>query len=43
MLPTRMRGLDVRVAAVSGVLIATVLVLMLLMERLVGLTRRMGD
>jgi hypothetical protein len=29
------------VAAVSGVLIATVLVLMLVMERVVGLTRRM--
>lgn len=48
MLPIRMWGmmestLDVRVAAVSGVLIATVLCLMLLMERLVGLTRRMRD
>ena len=48
MLPIRMWGmmestLDVRVAAVSGVLIAVVLVLMLLMERLVGLTRRMRD
>ena len=46
MLPIRMWGmmestLDVRVAAVSGVLIAAVLILMLLMERLVGLTRRM--
>jgi len=46
MLPIRMWGmmestLDVRVAAVSGVLIATVLVLMLVMERVVGLTRRM--
>lgn len=45
MLPIRMWGmmestLDVRVAAVSGVLIAVVLVLMLVMERLVGLTRR---
>ena len=48
MLPIRMWGmmestLDVRVAAVSGVMIATVLGLMLLMERLVGLTRRMRD
>ena len=33
--------LDVRVAAVSGVLIATVLALMLVMERVVGLTRRL--
>jgi putative spermidine/putrescine transport system permease protein len=46
MLPIRMWGmmesaLDVRVAAVSGVLIATVLVLMLVMERLVGLTRQL--
>ncbi|HVL58309.1 MAG TPA: ABC transporter permease [Burkholderiaceae bacterium] len=45
MLPIRMWGmmestLDVRVAAVSGVLIGSVLLLMLLMERLVGLTRR---
>ena len=36
-------SLDVRVAAVSGVLIATVLVLMLIMERVVGLTRRLRD
>ena len=48
MLPIRMWGmmesmLDVRVAAVSGVLIATVLVLMLIMERVVGLTRRLRD
>src|SRR6266508_1985591 len=48
MLPIRMWGmmestLDVRVAAVSGVLIATVLVLMLVMERVVGLTRRLRD
>ena len=48
MLPIRMWGmmestLDVRVAAVSGVLIAAVLLLMLLMERLVGLTRRMRE
>lgn len=46
MLPIRMWGmmestLDVRVAAVSGVLIVGVLVLMLLMERLIGLTRRL--
>lgn len=48
MLPIRMWGmmestLDVRVAAVSGVLIASVLVLMLVLERLVGLTRRLRD
>ena len=47
MLPVRMWGmiestLDVRVAAVSGVLIATVVVLMLVLERLVGLTRRIS-
>lgn len=46
MLPIRMWGmmestLDVRVAAVSGVLIFAALVLMLVMERLTGLTRRM--
>lgn len=46
MLPIRMWGmmestLDVRVAAVSGVLVATVLVSMLIMERVVGLTRRL--
>ncbi|HUP35645.1 MAG TPA: ABC transporter permease subunit [Candidatus Limnocylindria bacterium] len=46
MLPIRMWGmmestLDVRVAAVSGVLIATVIGLMLVMERVVGLTRRL--
>jgi putative spermidine/putrescine transport system permease protein len=46
MLPIRMWGmmestLDVRVAAVSGFLIITVLALMLLMERLVGFTRRL--
>jgi hypothetical protein len=35
--------LDPRVAAVSGVLIAVVLVLMLVMERVVGLTRRLRD
>jgi putative spermidine/putrescine transport system permease protein len=48
MLPIRMWGmmesmLDVRVAAVSGVLIAAVIVLMLVMERVVGLTRRLRD
>jgi putative spermidine/putrescine transport system permease protein len=47
MLPIRMWGmiestLDVRVAAISGVLIASVIILMLIMERLVGLTRRMS-
>ncbi|MFM2421715.1 MAG: hypothetical protein RL291_245 [Pseudomonadota bacterium] len=47
MLPIRMWGmiestLDVRVAAISAVLIAAVVVLMLVMERLVGLTRRMS-
>lgn len=46
MLPIRMWGmmestLDVRVAAVSGVFIVSVLVLMLVMERLTGLTRRL--
>jgi putative spermidine/putrescine transport system permease protein len=46
MLPIRLWGmmestLDVRVAAVSGVTIVLVLVLMLLMERFSGLTRRM--
>jgi putative spermidine/putrescine transport system permease protein len=46
MLPIRMWGmmestLDVRVAAASGVLIAVAFVLMVGMERLVGLTRRM--
>src|SRR5215468_782890 len=47
-LPMRMWGmmettLDVRVAAVSGVLIAAAFVLMLIMEWTVGLTRRMRD
>jgi putative spermidine/putrescine transport system permease protein len=47
MLPIRMWGmmestLDVRVAAISGVLIAGILVLMIVMDRMVGLTRRMG-
>jgi putative spermidine/putrescine transport system permease protein len=46
MLPIRMWGmmestLDVRVAAASGVLIAAVIVLVVVMERLVGLSRRM--
>lgn len=47
MLPIRMWGmmestLDVRVAAVSGVLIVSVVLLMLLMERVTGLTRRIS-
>ena len=47
-LPIRMWGmmeatLDVRVAAVSGVLIAAAFLLMLIMEWTVGLTRRMRD
>lgn len=47
MLPIRMWGmmestLDVRVAAVSGILIAVVLVTMVVLERLVGFTRRMS-
>lgn len=33
--------LDVRVAAVSGTLVIATLLLMLLMERLTGLTRRL--
>ena len=46
MLPIRMWGmmewtLDVRVAAASGVLISCVVVLMVAMERLVGLSKRM--
>ena len=46
MLPIRMWGmmestLDVRVAAVSGTLIVLAFLLMLLMERMTGLTRRM--
>jgi len=46
MLPIRMWGmmestLDVRVAAVSGILVGATLILMLLMERVVDLTRRM--
>ena len=48
MLPIRMWGmmestLDPRVAAVSGVLIASAFLLMLIMEWTVGLTRRMRD
>jgi putative spermidine/putrescine transport system permease protein len=48
MLPIRMWGmmestLDVRVVAVSGMLIAAAFVLMLVMERAVGLTRRMRE
>jgi len=48
MLPIRLWGmmestLDVRVAAVSGVMIVSVMALMLLMDRLVGLTRRIRD
>lgn len=47
MLPIRMWGmmestLDVRVAAVSGVMIAATLVLMIVMDRLTGLTKRMS-
>jgi putative spermidine/putrescine transport system permease protein len=47
MLPIRLWGmmetaLDVRVAAASGVLVMTTLVLLLLMDRAVGLTRRMS-
>lgn len=48
MLPIRMWGmiestLDGRVAAISGVLIVSVLVVMLIMERLVGLTKRLKN
>jgi putative spermidine/putrescine transport system permease protein len=47
MLPIRMWGmmestLDVRVAAISGVLIAAVLALMIILDRLVGLTKRVS-
>ncbi|MGF1651319.1 MAG: ABC transporter permease [Hyphomicrobiaceae bacterium] len=47
MLPIRMWGmiestLDVRVAAISGLLIVCVLVLMIVLDRLVGLTRRIS-
>ncbi len=48
MLPIRMWGmmeatLDVRIAAISGILITAAFLLMLLMEWTVGLTRRMRD
>ncbi|HTR83156.1 MAG TPA: ABC transporter permease [Reyranella sp.] len=48
MLPIRMWGmmeatLDVRIAAISGILITVAFLLMLLMEWTVGLTRRMRD
>ncbi|MEO1092014.1 MAG: ABC transporter permease [Pseudomonadota bacterium] len=48
MLPIRMWGmmessLDVRVAAASGVLIVGAIVLLLVMDRLVGLTRRLSS
>jgi len=48
MLPIRLWGmiestLDVRVAAVSGLFVTTVILLMLLMERIVGLTKRIRD
>ena len=47
MLPIRMWGmiestLDVRVAAISGILIVFVFVLMIVLDRLVGFTRRVG-
>lgn len=47
MLPIRMWGmmestLDVRIAAIAGVLILATLVLMLVMDRLTGLTKRMS-
>ena len=47
MLPVRMWGmmetsLDVRVAAISGILIVVTVVSTLIMERLVGITRRLG-
>ena len=48
MLPIRLWGmiestLDVRVAAISGLFVGTVILLMLVMERVVGLTKRMRD
>ncbi len=48
MLPIRLWGmiestLDVRVAAISGLFVSTVILLMLVMERVVGLTKRMRD
>ncbi len=47
MLPIRMWGmmettLDVRIAAIAGVLILATLILMIVMDRLTGLTRRMS-
>ena len=47
LLPIRMWGmieatLDVRVAAVSGFLIAFIFVIMLVMERAIGITRRVA-
>ncbi|MEI8145781.1 MAG: ABC transporter permease [Alphaproteobacteria bacterium] len=47
MLPIRMWGmmettLDVRIAAIAGVVIVTTLILMLVMDRLTGLTKRMS-
>ena len=47
MLPIRMWGmmesaLDVRIAAVAGVLILASLILMIVMDRLTGLTKRMS-
>lgn len=47
MLPVRMWGmmetsLDVRVAAISGILIVVTILSTLIMERLVGITRRLG-
>jgi putative spermidine/putrescine transport system permease protein len=34
--------LDVRIAAIAGVLILATLILMIVMDRLTGLTRRIG-
>jgi putative spermidine/putrescine transport system permease protein len=47
MLPIRMWGmmestLDVRIAAIAGVLILATLVLVIVMDRLTGLTKRMS-
>lgn len=47
MLPIRMWGmiestLDVRVAAISGILIASIFILMLVLDRLVGFTKRIS-
>jgi putative spermidine/putrescine transport system permease protein len=46
MLPVRMSGmiestLDVRVAAASGIMVVAVVLLVLIMERLIGLSRRL--